>query len=212
MAEGGTIYSTLLTRGMAHGSDLFDTHVAASILALAMEEGARNGTPLTDGCGLDGRELRALFVGLFPGALSLLDGHDLASPAIAEEESNLRDILGMNAAHASPFELLLARMIARRCLRPNHLWQDLGLRNRAELTMVMARHFPRLAKRNSNDMKWKKFFYRMMCSATGFSLCAAPVCGECDDFDACFGDEDGQAMLALNTVRGDISGGRAVVS
>jgi nitrogen fixation protein NifQ len=45
-------------------------------------------------------------------------------------------------------------------------------------------------------MKWKKFFYRMMCSSEQFRLCAAPVCSECDDFDACFGSEDGEALLA----------------
>lgn len=45
-------------------------------------------------------------------------------------------------------------------------------------------------------MKWKKFFYRMMCSSEQFRLCAAPVCTECDDFDNCFGSEDGEALLA----------------
>jgi len=50
--------------------------------------------------------------------------------------------------------------------------------------------------KNSADMKWKKFFYRMMCTSEGFRLCSAPVCSECDDFDACFGAEDGEALLA----------------
>jgi nitrogen fixation protein NifQ len=36
----------------------------------------------------------------------------------------------------------------------------------------------------------------MICRSEGFSLCAAPVCSDCVDFDNCFGDEDGEALLA----------------
>jgi nitrogen fixation protein NifQ len=45
-------------------------------------------------------------------------------------------------------------------------------------------------------MKWKRFLYRMVCSMEGFTLCTAPVCTECDDFEHCFGAEDGEARLA----------------
>jgi len=97
-------------------------------------------------------------------------------PEVGAEELALRDILWMNSARASAFEFLL-----------------------------MERHFPRLARRNSGDMKWKKFFYRMMCTAEGFQLCAAPVCTECDDFEDCFGSEEGDALLARIANRRDLS-------
>ena len=87
-------------------------------------------------------------------------------------------------------------MIARRCKSPHHLWQDLGLANRGELSQLMNRHFARLADKNRQDMKWKKFLYRMVCGSEGFMLCTAPVCSECDDFKNCFGAEDGESMLA----------------
>jgi nitrogen fixation protein NifQ len=90
----------------------------------------------------------------------------------------------------------LAAMLARRAQSPDHLWQDLGLRNRGELSRLMARHFRPLAARNSQDMKWKKFLYRMICRDAGYSLCTAPSCGECADFAACFGDESGESRLA----------------
>jgi nitrogen fixation protein NifQ len=90
----------------------------------------------------------------------------------------------------------LAAMIARRCKQPHHLWQDLGLNNRGELSLLMSRHFAGLAARNRNDMKWKKFLYRMVCRSEGFSLCLSPVCSECDDFANCFGAEDGESLLA----------------
>lgn len=190
------LYAHLCWYGTAAGSELFDMHVVASILAIAADDVERGNGALSTRCGLASRELRALFVMLFPGALAVLEGLDLPDPAISDEESQLRDILFMNSAEASTLERLLAYMIARRCLAPNHLWQDLGLGHRGELTKLMRRHFPRLAERNDRDMKWKKFFYRMMCSSTGFSLCVAPTCGECDDFELCFGTEDGESLLA----------------
>jgi nitrogen fixation protein NifQ len=45
-------------------------------------------------------------------------------------------------------------------------------------------------------MKWKKFFFRMICKDEGFRLCSAPSCAECDDFSLCFGDESGESLLA----------------
>jgi nitrogen fixation protein NifQ len=108
----------------------------------------------------------------------------------------VRDVLWMYATEASSLERHLAAMIARRCLSPHHLWQDLGLRDRTELSRLMRRHFATLAERNRQDMKWKKFLYRMVCRSEGFSLCVAPVCSDCDDFEICFGAEDGEALLA----------------
>jgi len=192
MGRAEHLYQELFDRGVRKGAELFDLHVAASILALAGTEAESEGVPIIERIGLDASELAELCAMMFP------DG--IAAPAmplmVDQQEQALRDILWMNSANASVFELLLSRMIARRSLRPNHLWQDLGLATRGELSMLMERHFPRLAQRNSTDMKWKKFFYRMMCSSEGFRLCAAPVCTECDDFDDCFGSEDGEALLA----------------
>ena len=45
-------------------------------------------------------------------------------------------------------------------------------------------------------MKWKKFFYRMICRDEGYRLCTAPSCAECDDFQVCFGDESGESLMA----------------
>ena len=186
------LYDDLYARGSLAGSDLFDLHVAASIVAIAAGEAQSEGLSLSDCTGLDGAGFAELSALLFPGAQVAQTGPISISP----QEQALRDILWMNATRASPIERLLSQMIARRSQRPNHLWQDLGLANRGELSLLMERHFTRLAHRNNADMKWKKFFYRMMCSSEEFRLCAAPVCTECEDFDTCFGSEDGEALLA----------------
>jgi nitrogen fixation protein NifQ len=45
-------------------------------------------------------------------------------------------------------------------------------------------------------MRWKRFFYRLLCESDGFLMCATPTCTECRDFDLCFGDESGESRLA----------------
>ena len=79
----------------------------------------------------------------------------------------------------------------------DHLWQDLGLFNRGDLSRLLARHFPVLHAGNTKNMRWKKFFYRRLCEIEGFSLCTAPHCSVCVDFASCFGDEDGLSRLAM---------------
>lgn len=193
---GDRIYARLTGQGIAHGAELFDLHVTACMIAIAAQEARAGIAPLSAGLGLESWEVRALFLHMFPGAITEIDGMDMTPTPPGDEERALRDILWYNCAQGGTFGRLLVRIIARRCQRPNHLWQDLGLGSRCELSVLMERHFPKLAARNTHDMKWKKFFYRMICSSTGFSLCVAPVCSECDDFEDCFGSEDGESILA----------------
>ena len=80
----------------------------------------------------------------------------------------------------------LAAILARRSMEPGHLWEDLGLVARPALTALIARHLPGLARANAQNMRWKKFFYRQICSDSGFSLCLSPSCDACDERDACF--------------------------
>ncbi len=192
MGRAESIYAELLWQGARAQVAPVDVHLAASILALSFFEAEQEGCTLSEVTGLDDEELGELCRIAFPHVTL----PEAGMPRVGKEEQALRDILWMNCAEASVFELLMTRLVARRCQRPNHLWQDLGFASRTELSMLMQLHFPRLALKNANDMKWKKFFYRMMCSSEGFRLCSVPVCTECDDFDACFGPEDGEALLA----------------
>ena len=72
----------------------------------------------------------------------------------------------------------------------HQLWQDLGLADRGELSVLMGEAFPGLAALNTGDMKWKKFIYRHYCSRDGIYVCPAPSCGECADYARCFAPED----------------------
>ena len=187
-------YQWLIGASVRTDHDAFDIHVVASVFALAIEESDDDGIAVADGVGLAQPVLMELTRAMFPGteAFFELAGVDLV---IDDEEQSLRDILGMYSSGVSSLERPLAAMIARRCKCPHHLWQDLGLRDRGELSRLMKRHFARLAEKNQHDMKWKKFLYRMVCGSEGFTLCTSPVCSECDDFVNCFGAEDGAALL-----------------
>jgi nitrogen fixation protein NifQ len=102
------------------------------------------------------------------------------------------DILNLLLDHADvPGEESrgMAEFIAFSALGDNHLWQDMGLRDRAELSELMRGYFGPLAAKNTSDMKWKKFFYKQICEREGFKLCKSPSCGDCVDFDKCFGPE-----------------------
>ncbi|MGD7037068.1 nitrogen fixation protein NifQ [Alkalicoccus sp. WONF2802] len=96
---------------------------------------------------------------------------ELRSPAVAESE-------------------WIAAIIVAACLGSDHLWQDLGLWSRKELSALLVHNFPDLAARNTKDMKWKKFLYKQLCEAEGLSLCRAPSCEVCEDYRHCFGPED----------------------
>ena len=200
--DAGDIYAALLSGGPRAGCDGFDAHVIACLLAIGVAEALAAGTPVIESLGLEGDRLAALVAEFFPRAaagFAPLRGGRLAPPPA--DEACLRELLWRHATEASDLQHDLADMVARRCQRPNHLWQDLGLRSRKELSWLMLRHFEPLASRNRQDMKWKKFLYRQICADEGFRLCTAPICSECDDFEACFGAEEGRSLVALSAGR-----------
>jgi nitrogen fixation protein NifQ len=83
----------------------------------------------------------------------------------------------------------VAETVAVACLGDNHLWQDLQLPSRNELSALMAHWFPALKARNSGDMKWKKFLYKQLCEREQVFVCKAPSCAVCTDQPLCFGPE-----------------------
>lgn len=185
-------YDDLIAAGRG---DPFDRQVFAHALILGLAEGA----PLNAALGWERSLAARLLARYFPRhrravleAARFADGADEAP-----EEPDLRRLLLDHRSGGALEGELLARLIARRSLKPNHLWQDLGLVARSDLSRLLLRHFRLLAERNVHDMKWKKFFYRELCRLDGLLLCKAPVCDACEDFSLCFGGESGEPLLAL---------------
>lgn len=115
---------------------------------------------------------------------------DKVTPERALEWDDVKRYLLKHRAHRCPSEVWMAEIIASGCMGLNHLWQDLGLHNRAELSQLLETNFPRMAKRNVQNMKWKKFIYKELCRTEGIFVCRAPSCDVCKDYDDCFGPEE----------------------
>ncbi|MFY9657781.1 MAG: nitrogen fixation protein NifQ [Methylocystis sp.] len=173
--------------------EAFDRHAFACITSVAACEAGE----LTERIGVSAEDLGELLSSYTLGDMVARENCAVAAEAANPEEVELiRDILLAHVVPGSEKGRWFASMIARRALEPNHLWEDLGLRNRSELTRLMGRHFASLAARNDKNMRWKRFIYRLMCENDGFVMCATPVCTNCADYNSCFGPEEGISRLS----------------
>ncbi|VWC41723.1 nitrogen fixation protein NifQ [Burkholderia lata] len=80
----------------------------------------------------------------------------------------------------------LASIIAHACLRPDHLWRDLGLDGRDAVSAMLDRYFPALAARNVTHLRWKKFLAQEVAASLDVPPGPAPGCPGCEDFGVCF--------------------------
>ncbi len=132
--------------------------------------------------------MRRHFPGYSPDALP-----NLCATVEVERHAEIEDLLILlmqNRTDGTESEALVAEIVAAACMGGNHLWQDLGLWCRDDLSRLIAQNFAPLAVRNVADMKWKKFLYKQLCEAEGIYTCRAPSCEVCVDYAACFGPED----------------------
>ncbi|RJF66133.1 nitrogen fixation protein NifQ [Rhodopseudomonas palustris] len=170
----------------------FDRHVLASILSAAITEPGA----ITKRCGLSSDEFTALIIAHFAHVSVLLSVLALDEAEIDDEAAMLRDLLLKHRSTTGEVGRWLAAMVARRAIEPEHLWEDLGLRDRSELTRLLNRHFAPLAQGNTRNMRWKRYFYRKLCEDDGLVMCSTPSCAQCNDFAECFGDETGESRMA----------------
>ncbi len=177
-------------------ADPFWTEIFSRLIAIGLTEARDQGTTLASTLGLAGNDLLQAIVLHAPHPLALEAAQRAGVAICDDEEQMVRDLLLAHTVDEARETRWLAAMIARRAMQPNHLWQDLGFADRSWLNDMLRRYFPTLHAGNTADMKWKKYFYRRLCEMEGFSLCTAPSCRECCDFDRCFGAEDGESLLA----------------
>jgi nitrogen fixation protein NifQ len=107
-----------------------------------------------------------------------------------DESEDLKKLLLQSRSGGFDFELWIVDIMVAGCLGNDHLWQDLGLWQRADLSRLMKDNFEPLALRNDRDMKWKKFLYKQLCEAEGIYTCRAPSCEVCVDYEHCFETEE----------------------
>ncbi|HEB57413.1 MAG TPA: nitrogen fixation protein NifQ [Gammaproteobacteria bacterium] len=142
--------------------------------------------------GLVAEQFQAMLVYHYPGfdAQQLLQPQVQLDPERGHERNELLSLLLRNRAGDCKSEKWMAEIVSTACMAQNHLWQDLGLWSRKDLTRLLEKNFPALAARNDRNMKWKKFFYKQLCNAEGIYVCRSPSCEVCADFQECFGPEE----------------------
>jgi nitrogen fixation protein NifQ len=176
--------------------DAPEIQAVAGVLATSWERHGLRQLPLT---GLGAGATRHLLARWFPGLESdlRLDWHSLAGSARAEPRADeIEELVALLCEGASTLPsdreeaVWIAHALGQASLGGDHLWQDLHLPSRRQLSTLMARWFPAIATRNDRDMKWKKFLYRQLCDRAGLSICRAPSCGVCSDYAVCYGSEE----------------------
>jgi nitrogen fixation protein NifQ len=172
--------------------DPLDQRDVIGMIQRAIDEARLTGESVSARLGVPSDQLASLIalVGVGVGDAPLGPTH-----VPDEEEASVLELLIQELTSASPIARYLPAILARRAMEPNHLWEDLGLSARPDLTALMTRHFAALAARNPG-MRWKRFLYRSLCESQGFVACAAPSCAQCDEFSVCFDGEGGESRLA----------------
>ena len=184
VTPGGLLYGNLMEGAAGGGND----HVFACMIA-SWQTGAR---AMPARLGLPPAAFRCLVEHHFPGyPVEALPGRGDPMDALRWDElDELLRLMLRDRAGESPSEVWMAQVVAVGCMGSDHLWQDLGLWSRPDLTELMRRNFPALAGRNVKNMKWKRFLYKQLCEAEGIYICRSPSCETCRDDHACFGLED----------------------
>ena len=183
-ADQTEVYAAL----MAHGRGQDNDHILACILSSWQ---AGDGA-LPNWLGLMQEEFIELMALHYPGfnhASLTNPGFDPDTDRLDESEE-LHQLLTTHCHGKSPSEQWMAKIVVNACQGQDHLWQDLGLWSRKDLSQLMLQNFPVLAARNDKDMKWKKFLYKQLCIAEGIYTCRAPSCEVCVDYAQCFGSEE----------------------
>lgn len=159
-----------------------DTRLFARLIAARMDAG----DPAA--LGLAREDVAALMARHFPDAAIdvTVSGQPLAGapPFVAELMALLLQFETGTADAADA--RCLATILAAACLRPDHLWRDLGLCGRDDVTDLLTRHYPALVARNTANLRWKAFLAQEVALAHGRMPGPAPGCPSCEDFGHCF--------------------------
>jgi nitrogen fixation protein NifQ len=162
------------------------------VLACILSTWQSGGGALPQYLGLQEEDYFRMLVFHFPGLnhASLIQHGDKHDAARQDEIDEVVKLLIGGRAGNSPSEEWLAVIVAMACQGQDHLWQDLGVWSRNDLSGLLNLNFPALAQQNTRNMKWKKFIYKQLCVAEGIYTCRSPSCEVCVDYNDCFGPED----------------------
>jgi nitrogen fixation protein NifQ len=177
----------------AAAPDDLATLAYAGVIGAAWEQRGVDVLPLI---GVDAGDTQRLVQRYFPGAA---EGLAIPWDALAavrsgfSRDDEIEDLLHLLLDHRTRDDeetRWVAHAVATACMGENHLWQDMVLPSRTVLSQLLERYFTSLFRKNTGDMRWKKFFYKQLCESAELFICKSPSCGICIDYQRCFGPED----------------------
>lgn len=180
--------TAIYDRLMAAGDGSENTRFLASMLSSWLVGGGA----LPAWLGLSEKAYQGLLYDLFPDydGPTAAEKLQLVDAEREDERGEVRQLLLGHRAGNTDIEILVAEIVAAGCQAMDHLWQDLGLFCRDDLSKMLLVNFPTLARLNDRNMKWKKFIYKQLCLTEGIYTCRSPSCEVCADYDNCFGPEE----------------------
>lgn len=135
------------------------------------------------------RQLTAYYFSDYPLSEHAPSDKQLDFSRMLEKQDLINLLKHYSRPHVIEIDWIIAILVAG-CLGNDHLWHDLGLWSRSQLSALLHYNFPELAAKNIQDMKWKKFLYKQLCEQEGLYLCRAPSCNVCVDYGKCYGSEE----------------------
>jgi nitrogen fixation protein NifQ len=170
-----------------------DTRLFAKLIAArdAHDELALLGLQPSEWRTLLARHFTHATVPALPQVVSIFADTDTSASANNEHTAFVHTLRALLLGHASAAihaddAHCTATIIAHACLRPDHLWRDLGLAGRDEVTWMLTRYFPTLVALNVANLRWKKFLAGQRALSVGLQPGPAPGCPGCEDYGHCF--------------------------
>lgn len=137
--------------------------------------------------GLHGAELMYLSVVLGEGFMGPLPTPK--DPSTVPDDSPhpaLLALLWSFRSKSTPACWAAAAVVACGCLGRQHLWQDLGLSGRSEVTALLQAYFPDLVALNVQNLKWKRFLFMQLGHRRGQPDLQPSHCSGCEDHATCY--------------------------
>lgn len=178
--------------------DAFASHPGDSVsraLSGVLESAASGRLPrFAQWLGLPGAEFRAMLDHYFPGAARSGWAPDAEPVEAMELPCEFGDLVDMLVDGQTPGADALAvrwaaHALACGCFGNTHLWQDMGLSGREDVSALLVENFRPVFDANVTDMKWKKFFYHRVCERLDIHPCPEPSCSGCEHYTRCHGPE-----------------------
>ncbi|MDD5177381.1 MAG: nitrogen fixation protein NifQ [Sterolibacterium sp.] len=110
---------------------------------------------------------------------------ELPADCLPELFAPLVQLLLNNRSCNDRISWAFSHALAAACFGHRHLWQDLELAQREDVSSLIGEHFLALFACNTQDLRWKRFLFQKLGQRLGISEFLPPSCDGCEQMQAC---------------------------